>query len=150
MNALPRQPRQPILFADADEDCFTRLALWMDEIAPRRFYLNWAGTYAFAVTALKRGRFPLAIVGSYLGPRSGSELLTHIRMNAPETPVIMLTRAEELLVSSDRRVVECLDRDRLTINSFGQVVKDALSRAEIACGVPQGTKSSATIVRVAA
>ena len=150
MNTVPRQPRQPILFADADEDCFTRLALLMDEIAPRRFYLNWAGTYAFAVTALKRGKFPLAIVGSYVGPRSGSELLTHIRIHTPELPVIMLTRAEELVVSSDRRVVECLDRDRLTIASFGQAVKDALRRADMGSGTPQGTISSGTIVRVAA
>lgn len=150
MNPLAHPPRQPVLFADADEDCFTRISLLLDEIAPRRYYLSWAPNYVSAVTALKRSTFPMAIVGSYVGPRSGSELLTHFRMKAPTMPVIMLTRPEELLVSSDRRVVECLDRDALTVASLGQAVKDALRRANLAIPALQDSGPVGAYLRVAA
>ena len=123
------QPRLRILLVDTDRDIFTHLTLLLDEIAPRRFTLGWAQTYAFAETAQRRQPYELCLVSTRIGHRSGNELARHLRTTYPRTPVIMLTGSEELLEPGEFERLDCLDRQHLTATMLRQTLQDALFRA---------------------
>lgn len=123
---VPAQLR--VLLADADHDLFIKITLLLDEIAPRRFMLEWASTYSFAVTVLRRQRFDLCLISSHVGHRSGSELVTQIKAHVPGTPVILLAGSEEMFEARLAQPLECLDRHRLTVEMLRQAIRDAVFR----------------------
>lgn len=127
-------PRRRILLADADHDLFTQITLLLEEIAPRRFVLEWASTYGFAVSVLRRQQFDLCMVGSHIGHRSGTELVRHLRATSPRTPALLFVAHEEIGEAADRQPVECLDRHRLTVEMLRQAIRDLLFRP--AAGAP--------------
>lgn len=152
MTSTLAQPRLQILLADSDHDSFVQLTLLLDEIAPRRFVLQWAVTYGFAVAAMRRQQFDLCLVSSQIGHRRGSDLVTHIKANAPGLPVIMLGNSEEMADAPATQSLDCLDRNRLSSAMLRQAIRDALFRS--ASGVLTAsvqTKSAASdFIRAAA
>ena len=152
MTSALAQPRLQVLLADTDHDFFVRLTLLLDEIAPRRFVLHWAVTYGFAVTTMRRQQFDLCLVSSQIGHRSGSDLVTHIKANAPDLPVIMLTSGEEMSDAPPTQSLDCLDRNRLTPEMLRQAIRDAMFRSTN--GVPIASVPAKAVasdfVRVAA
>ena len=118
-----------VLLADADHDFFTKITLLLDEVAPRQIILEWASTYGFAVTVLRRQRFDLCLVSSYVGHRSGRELVTHFKAQVPGTPFILLAGSEELFEASLAQPLECLDRHRLSVEMLRQAIRDTVFRA---------------------
>lgn len=117
-----------VLLADADHDFFTKITLLLDEVAPRRFVLEWASTYSFAMTILRRQRFDLCLVSSHIGHRSGSDLVKHIKAHVSGTPVILLAGSEEMFEAAIAQPLECLDRHRLSVELLRQAVRDTVFR----------------------
>lgn len=124
----PLPVRLRVLLADADHDFFTKITLLLEQVAPRRFVLEWASTYGFAVTVLRRQRFDLCLVSSHIGHRSGSELVAHIKATVTGTPVIVLAGSEEMFEAPLAQPLECLDRHRLSVEMFRQAIRDAVFR----------------------
>jgi DNA-binding NarL/FixJ family response regulator len=129
MTTTLAQPRLRVLLADVDHDFFTKIMLLLDEIAPRRFVLEWASTYGFGVTVMRRQRFDLCLISSHIGHRSGTDLAIHIKANYPATPVIMLACGEELAETPAGQPVDCLDRNRLSVEMLRQALRDAVFRS---------------------
>ncbi|MEN9572556.1 MAG: hypothetical protein RL514_411 [Verrucomicrobiota bacterium] len=126
LNLAPERLR--VLLADADHDFYTKITLFLDEVAPRRFLLEWASSYNFAVTSIRRQRFDLCLVSSYVGHRSGGDLVRHIQANAPGLPVILLAGKEEMFETPTAQPVECLDRHGLSVEILRQAIRDTVFR----------------------
>lgn len=140
------------MLADVDHDFFAKVTLLMDEVAPRRFALEWASTYGFGVGLMRRQGFELCLISSYIGHRSGTDLAIHIKANHPAVPVIMLAGSEEMADMPAGQPVDCLDRNRLSVEMLRPAVRDALFRST--AGVPLmlalGKPAASAFVRAAA
>lgn len=121
-------PRIRILLADSDHDFFAKMVLLLDEIAPRRFVLEWASTYGFAVSLLRRQRFDLCLASSRIGHRSGRDLSADIMTHAVTTPVIVLGEPEEFADPASGQRVVWLDRNRLTPEFLRKAMSDSIFR----------------------
>ena len=88
MNSHSSPPRLRLLLVDPEHDYFAQMMFLMDEIAPRRFVLEWASTYAFAVSMLRRQHFDLCLVNVRMGHRNGTDLLLEMRTLDRVVPTI--------------------------------------------------------------
>ncbi len=117
-----------LLLADNDHEFFARMVLLLDEVAPRRFVLEWASTYGFAVSLMRRQRFDLCLASSRIGHRSGSDLVADLKTHGCLTPVILLATDEEMSDSPGSQPVDWLDRNRLSPDMLRQAIRDASFR----------------------
>ncbi len=117
-----------LLLVDTEHEFFAKITLLLDEAAPRRFVLEWASTYSFAVGLLRRQRFDLCLASAQIGHRSGTDLLMDVRSRGCVTPVILLAGAEEAMEQPDMAAVDYLDRHRLSAEMLRQAVRDAVFR----------------------
>jgi DNA-binding NtrC family response regulator len=115
---------------DTEYDFFTKMTLLLDEMASRRFVLEWASTYTFAVTILRRQRIDLCLISSQIGHRRGGDLVRHLEANHPEIPAILLAGTEEMMEAAEGQPLECLDRHRLTVEMLRQAIRDSLFTPE--------------------
>ncbi|KAF0177497.1 MAG: hypothetical protein FD161_2457 [Limisphaerales bacterium] len=140
------------MLADVEFDFFTKITLLLDEVAPRRFMLEWASTYGFGVSAMRRQPFCLCLISSHIGHRSGTDLAVHIKANYPTTPVIMLASREEMADIPTGQPWDCLDRDRLSVEMLRRAVRDAVFRSTggILLAPTPGKPARAELVRAAA
>lgn len=130
MNLTPAPSRARLMLADVEHDYFARMTLLLEEIAPRRFVLEWAQTHAFAVNMMRRQQFKLCLINVRLGHRSGIDLLAMMRARNYSAPVVLLASGEELEALPVSRGVECIDRDRLSAGLLRQVLRDALFKSD--------------------
>ncbi len=121
-------PRMRLLLADSDHEFFARMILLLDEVAPRRFVLEWASTYGFAVSLMRRQRFDLCLASSRIGHRSGTDLVADMRVHGCLTPVILLATEDEMNDSPESQPVDWLDRNRLSPEMLRQAIRDASFR----------------------
>lgn len=132
----PAQPRLRVLLVDTEYDFFTKMTLLLDEMASRRFVLEWASTYTFAVTILRRQRIDLCLISSQIGHRRGGDLVRHLRANHPEIPAILLAGTDEMMEVAEGQPLECLDRHRLTVEMLRQAIRDSLFSPDTRPKVP--------------
>lgn len=127
MNATPNPSpaRLRLLLVDADHEFFALMMFLLDEIVPRRFVLDWASTHAFAVSLLRRQRFDLCFINTRIGHRSGLDLLLDMRAQGCTTPVILLSTGEELPEPRGGRIMDQLDRSRISAEVLRQAFRDA-------------------------
>ncbi|MFA6542951.1 MAG: hypothetical protein WCS99_00900 [Limisphaerales bacterium] len=119
-------PRRRLLLVDTEHDFFVKITLLMEEVAPRRFVLEWASTYSFAASLLRRQRFDLCLISSRIGHRSGSDLVTEMRNRGCEAPAILLAGTEEMAEHSGPVAADYLDRHRLSVEMLRRAVRDAV------------------------
>lgn len=148
MNIIPPPSRSRLMLADVEHDYFARMTLLLEEIAPRRFILEWAQTHAFAVNLMRRQPFELCLINVRLGHRSGIDLLAMMRARNYSAPVVLLASGEELEALPVSRGVECIDRDRLSAELLRQVLRDTLFKADPPV-VPNAPPSDQTLRVVA-
>lgn len=117
--------RIPLLLVDTEHEFFAKVMLLLDEIAPRRFVLEWASTYSFAVSKIRRREFILCLANVRIGHRSGTDLLMHMRARGCTTPVILLASGEELAEAGTVTAMDYLDRNRLSAGMLRQALRDA-------------------------
>lgn len=133
MNTNQNSPRINILLVDAEHDYFAMVMLLLEEIAPRKFLLQWASTYGFAVSLIRRHQFVLCLSNVRIGHRTGTDLLADIRARGCKTPFILLANGEEMMDSGTPNAMDHLDRNRLSAEMLRQALRDAGCRPE--CGV---------------
>gem|GEM_PF-1691903 len=143
----PRPARMHLLLVDAEHEFFARVILLLDEIAPRRFVLEWASTYGFAVSLLRRHRFDLCLINECIGHRSGTDLLLAMRVQGYTTPVLLLTSGEEMPDPRGGRVMDQIDRSRLSAEALRRALREAGLRPAALAPFPP---PQATIVASAA
>lgn len=129
-------PRMRLLLADSDHEFFAKIILLLDDIAPRRFVLEWASTYGFAVSLMRRHRFDLCLASSRIGHRSGSDLVPDIKAFGCETPVILLASSDEMCDPPSGQSLDWLDRNRLSPEMLRQAIRDASFRRGAAGMLP--------------
>ncbi|MFM8471507.1 MAG: response regulator [Limisphaerales bacterium] len=117
-------PRMRLLLVDPEHDYFAQMMFLLDEIAPRRFVLEWASTYAFAVGMLRRQQFDLCFVNVRMGHRNGTDLLLDMQALGRTAPVILLARGEDLAEPGSGRAVDQLDRNRLSTEILRRALRD--------------------------
>ena len=113
---------------DSSHEFFARVILLLDEIAPRRFMLEWASTYSFAVTLLRRSQFAVCLSSSRIGHRSGADLIRAMRSMDCHTPVLLLGSSEELADHPAAHAYDYLDRNRLSASMLHQAIREAAAR----------------------
>lgn len=130
MKTNQNSPRINLLLVDAEHDYFAMVMLLLEEIAPRKFLLQWASTYSFAVSLVRRHQFVLCLSNVRIGHRTGTELLLDMRARGCMTPVILLASGEEMMDSGAPNAMDHLDRNRLTAAMLRQALRDAGCRPE--------------------
>ena len=131
MNLEPNPPRMRLLLVDSSHEFFARVILLLDEIAPRRFVLEWASTYGFAVTLLRRSQFAVCLSSSRIGHRSGADLIRAMRSMDCHTPVLLLGSSEELTEHPAAHAYDYLDRNRLSASMLHQAIREAAARRPV-------------------
>lgn len=125
MTTNHNSPRINLLLVDADHDFFAKVMLLLEEIAPRKFLLQWASTYGFAVSMIRRHQFVLCLTNVRIGHRTGTDLLMDMRARGCTTPVILLASGEELMDSGAATAMDYLDRNRLSAEMLRRALRDA-------------------------
>ncbi|MEQ2008388.1 MAG: hypothetical protein ABMA26_16530 [Limisphaerales bacterium] len=125
MTTNHNSPRINLLLVDAEHDYFAMVMLLLEEIAPRRFLLQWASTYGFAVSMIRRHQFALCFSNVRIGHRTGTDLLLDMRARGCMTPVIFLASGEEMMDSGAVHAMDYLDRNRLSGEMLRQALRDA-------------------------
>ncbi|GAA0533009.1 hybrid sensor histidine kinase/response regulator [Chitinophaga japonensis] len=80
-----------ILMIDDDEDDFFLVNELLQDISPGQYQLEWAPTYALALTEIERRAHDIYLVDYRLGPYTGIDILHHFQQLHYKAPVIMLT-----------------------------------------------------------
>ena len=82
--------RKRILLVDPNHEVFVRVMILIDDIAADEYALDWAASFRFGTSLLKRNRYQTCLVASNLGFQTGREFANTARAIAPEVPLIML------------------------------------------------------------
>lgn len=141
------QPRLRLLLADSDHEFFARMLLLLDEIAPRRFVLEWASTYGFAVSLMRRQQFDLCLASSRIGHRRGSDLVADLKAYGCATPVILLATDDEMCDSPAAQPIDWLDRNRLSPDMLRRAIRDASFRPAVTVWPEQASSSTTAPLR---
>ena len=139
-----------LLLVDGSHELFAQVILLLDEIAPRRFVFEWASTYSFAVTLLRRSQFAVCLSSSRIGHRSGADLIRAMRAMDCQTPVLLLGSSEELAEHPAAHAHDYLDCNRLSATMLYQAIREAAALRPAGIAASTSLTSSVTASRTRA
>ncbi len=136
--------QQRILLIEAEHEMFARIILLLEESAPRQYGLDWAGTFKFGLSLLRRHQYDLVLVRNRLGFHSGPDLIEAMRNAGIQTPAILLTEDDhaEYIDHSEFGIWDCLDISRFDGKMLIHTMREAT--ANVRHQHPQADSPAAT------
>lgn len=129
---LTKQPdRKHILLVEPNHEVFVRLMILIDEAAGDEYALDWAASYRFGTSLLKRNPYQACLVGSQIGLHSGREFVAAAQRLKPNVPIIMLDPppgGEDDLELRDEHLWDRLQLDQLDGQLLFNTLREAASQ----------------------
>lgn len=104
----------------------------IEESAPNEYIIDWAATYRFGISLVKRNAYDVCFVGSRIGSQSGAEFAAEARQLCHNLPMILFSEQEsdyQQLEYSERTVLwDHIELNKLSPRLLADSLRDA-SRA---------------------
>lgn len=124
--------RKRILLVEPNHEVFVRLMILIDEMAGEGYSLDWAASFRFGTSLLRRNTYDICLVASQLGFQTGREFVTAAKEIRSQIPIIMLDHPEAPELESDpidEHVWDRLKLDQLSGQLLSSTLREAASRA---------------------
>lgn len=121
-----------LLLIEADHEMFARIILLLEESAPRQYALDWAATFKFGLSLLRRNQYDLVLVRNRFGFHAGPDLIKAMRDTGIQIPAILLTEDDksEYIDHSEFGIWDCLDTRRLDGALLIHSIRDATANVQ--------------------
>lgn len=111
MNAhLPftRRQKKHLLLVVPRHDIFVRMTMLIEESAADEYIIDWAATYRFGISLVKRDACEVCLVATQIGTQSGTEFAREARQFCHNLPMILLSESDD-----DFQTLEAAERNLL-------------------------------------
>lgn len=122
-----------VLIVDDDEDDCVLATDLLHSVAPKRFAVQWALTYAAGSAAMESGQHDVCLVDYRLGERTGLDLIAYAHQLPRPLPCILLTGQGDLEVDLQAMragAEDYLVKGKLDADLLERAVRYALERAQ--------------------
>lgn len=123
----PRRTRKHLLLVVPQHDVYIRLMMLIEEASPGEYMVDWAATYRFAVSLVKRNAYDTCLVSSRVGTYTITEFAEEANQLCANLPIIQLNDSSDIGVESaeNTKLWDRLETEKLSPRLLCDTLRDA-------------------------